>query len=169
MSAHPPAAAKLSRCLPHVLGLDPGVGRRDHGSVNDHDRLPRPQLVNSAHRDLVTKPRAPQQPADAQLAGHARALDAVALSDHHDPVGVGETAPALAVGLAGKAAAATAVLAGPVRKLPTRVIQRDRTREAANPSSMRVVKSASADEEPQVLRGAVAPQRRHRPPSGLLA
>jgi hypothetical protein len=128
--------------------------------------MPRPQLADRAHNDLIAEPRAPQQPADAQLAGRARALNAVAPSDHHDPVTIGETALALAVGIAGKAAAATAALAGPVREAPDPVIRRHRPREAANPFPTRVMKRAS-DEEPHVILSTVGAARRHSLPGGV--
>ncbi len=100
--------------------------------------MPGPQLADRAHHDLIAEPRAPRQSADAQLAGRARALNAAAPSGHHDPVTVGETALALAVGIPGKAAAATAALDGPVREAPDPAIRRDRPREAANPGSRSV-------------------------------
>lgn len=145
--------AWLSRCPPPVLGADRGIGRRDHSSVNDHDGVPRPQPVDPATA-TSSLGLARRNTGRRHLAGHARILGAVARSDHHDPVGVGDIASAFAVEV--KAAAATGALEGTVRKSPGSVVQHDRTREAANPSPMRVVKSASADAEPLFPSAATA-------------
>ena len=130
--------------------------------------MPGPQLADRAQHELIAKPRPPQQPADARLASHASPLGAVALSDDHDSVTVGETALALAVGIAGKAAAATTALAGPVPETPDAVSRRNRPREAANPFPTGVMKRAS-NEESHVILSAVGASRRHGLPGGVLA
>ena len=146
----------------------PSVARRDLRDVDDHERMPGPELVDRAFDGVVVEIGTPQQPPGAPQAGDPGTFAVALVAYDHDAVDVAERALALPIGIAGKAASAVAALKHGAPIAPDGGARRDRSGEPADRLPTGVVQRTTREQPNVTSRDARGPQRRDVPPGGVL-
>jgi hypothetical protein len=129
-----------------------GPGRRPRrrasrrpGAIDEHHRLPDPQLADRAIDDVVAEPSPSERLADATLASHPDPFGAVAPGDDRHAIAVGDAALALLIGVAGEAASAAAALERAIPVAPDASARSDRSRK---PTDRELYRQRRATNEP---------------------